>query len=770
MLKQFLFPLLLLLLGYSLMAQTTDLGQPKSWNQKITTLQAVPVYTMPSFDLEEQQRIDAINEAEKIGPWRFGYEFPVSYGLNQGGIWTILPNGDRIWRISFRSEGALTMNLIFDDYLLPQGAHVQLYSLDRKTRLGAYTAKNNHPDQMLGTSLLKGESIVIEYYEPAAVAGQGKLHIGTLVHGYRAVRPYAEELIKALNSSGKCNIDVNCPLGNNWRNQINSVGIMMTAGSGFCTGALINNTAQDGKPYFLTANHCMNGSPAAWVFRFNWESPNPVCAQNQASTDPGAPYNEVNGASLRARDAGTDFALLELNSLPAAPYYLAGWDRSNTGANGVIGIHHPSGDVKKISKENQSLTAAAFGGANTWQVPNWDEGTTEPGSSGSPLFNLNGLIVGQLYGGSAACSGLVNNGAADYYGRFDLSWDGAGTSSSRLKDWLDPNNLNPQTLAGDGPNAAAPVANDAGLNNDPAITGIICGMTSISPAIEIYNNGSSPLTSATILYNLNGGSNQLYNWTGNLASNGRQTVTLSNLSITSPGTQNFSATVTIPNGQIDSNSVNDIISADFYAITQPISFQLDLKTDCYSTETSWEVRDANGILLYNKDNYTGNTPNLYSEQLCLQEDACYNFTIFDAFGDGMQGTRYNCAEDGDYHIISPANDTAVSMSTPAFGNNSSHNFCASLISSVHPQSLLRNVQLYPNPTKGQMQLELSLEAAQELRLALYNNLGQMVWHQNYGELTEQNIQLDFSQFAAGAYYLRILLPQEQLGQKIILQD
>lgn len=770
MLKQFLFTFLLLFSAYGLFAQTTDLGMPKSWNQKITALQAAPVYNMPAFDLEEQQRIDAINEADKIGPWRFGYEFAVNHGLEQGGVWTNLPNGDRIWRIAFRSEGALSMNLIFDDYLLPEGAHVQLYSLDRKARLGAYTAKNNHPDRMLGTSLLQGESIVIEYFEPAAVAGEGKLHIGTLVHGYRDVRPYAEELVKALNSSGDCNIDVNCPLGNNWRNQINSVGIMMSGGSGFCTGALINNTAQDGTPYFLTANHCMSGSPATWVFRFNWESPNAVCAQAQNSTDPGTPYNEVNGATLKASDAGTDFALLELSTLPAAPYYLAGWDRSSTAANGAICVHHPSGDVKKISKENQSLSTATFSGADTWQVANWDEGTTEQGSSGSPLFNLNGLIIGQLYGGGAACSGLVNNGSEDYYGRFDISWDGAGASSSRLKDWLDPNNSNVQTLTGFGPGATGPVANDAGLNTDPAITGVICGASSISPSIEIYNGGSSTLTSATILYNINGGSNQAYSWSGNLASNNSETVSLSSLNISAAGPQTFSATVTVPNGQVDSNSVNDVISADFYAITQPVTFQLDLKTDCYASETSWEVRDANGILLYSKDSYTSNTPTLYSEPLCLQENDCYDFTIFDSYGDGMEGTLYNCAEDGDYHIISPANDTVVNMASAAFGSSSTDNFCTSLASSIQEVSLLRNLQLYPNPSKGQLQLELSLEAAQDVRLALYNSLGQMVWQQNYGELIEQNIQLDFSAFAAGAYYLQIQLPTEQLGQKIILQD
>jgi lysyl endopeptidase len=84
-----------------------------------------------------------------------------------------------------------------------------------------------------------------------------------------------------------------------------------------------------------------------------------------------------------------------------------------------------------------------------WWIGSWDLGVTEGGSSGSPLFDHNGRVVGQLWGGQAACTqdgaGTTNNGLYDYYGRFGISWDGA-SSSQRLKDWLDPDDSGVEIL------------------------------------------------------------------------------------------------------------------------------------------------------------------------------------------------------------------------------------------------------------------------------------------------------------------------------------
>ena len=237
-------------------------------------------------------------------------------------------------------------------------------------------------------------------------------------------------------------------------------------GNGFiCTGSLINNTNEDNKPFFLTANHCFtdpNGvasNPASYSMRFNWISPNPDCATTAGS--PNGPINFVmNGSTLRARNAGSDVMLVEINNDIPVDWDVtyAGWDRSDSAPTFQVGIHHPSGDIMKICRDDNPATKVTQFGTQTWDIngitnsgnsgnaTGWELGVTEGGSSGSALFDQNGRIIGQLLGGLAACNGVIDNNAHDYYGRFAVSWDAGGTTATQLKDWLDPAGTNPMTL------------------------------------------------------------------------------------------------------------------------------------------------------------------------------------------------------------------------------------------------------------------------------------------------------------------------------------
>lgn len=753
----------------NLQAQTTKMGTPKSWSFKTATLRDVPVQSMPAFDLEAQLRADAINEANKIGPWRFGYEHQVNLGLTNGGHWMTLPNGDRIWRVIFRSADALSMNVLFNQFNLPQGATMYIYDENRTQFEGAYTAANNNSDNMLGTSLIEGSNIVVEYYEPAAVAGQGQLNIGTVIHGYKSLNLYASGLLKALNSSDKCNLDVKCPLGNGWENQINSVAIIIVGGSGACTGALVNNTANDGTPYFLSANHCGTTGLGTWVFRFNWDSPVAVCSQNLPSQDPGAPYNQVNGATLRANSAGSDVCLMQLNATPTGDIYYAGWNRSATPATQVTAIHHPSGDVKKISRENQAVTASsAFGGAQTWQVANWDQGTTEPGSSGSPLFDQNQRIIGQLYGGSAACSGLTNNGQADYYGRFDISWVGGGTNSTRLSNWLDPAGTGATTLDGYNPNASS-IAFDAGLPQVLNLSGTYCNQNSFTPEVALRNYGTSTVTSATITYNMDGGANSNFNWSGSLVSGSSTTVTLPSVSVATSGAHTFNATVTSPNGQLDSNALNNAASAGFNVILNGQNAALTLRTDCWGTETSWEILSGTNVI-YSSPGYPDGNPTIYNSTLCLGV-GCYTFSISDAYGDGINGAQYSqCGQDGYYYIVDPAGDTVVTMSVADFGTGTTHNFCITAPSSIeNAVSQVNNVQIFPNPNNGRFTVALSLGQSMTAELQVYNAMGQLLQTKEQNGANFYNYNLDLSAEAAGLYFVKIVVGNEVITRKVVKQ-
>ena len=372
-------------------AQVTNQGTPMSW-KRLSDQENLVAKVLPSFDLEQVKQEDAVNEKTYNKPWRFGYMHSVDYGLNDGS-WATLDNGDRIWRLPIESKGALSINFIFDDFFIPEGGSLYIYSHDRSDLLGAYTSVENQESGILGTWLVKGEKVIIEYFEPAKVSGQGRLHIAKATHGYRNAKTFRES--KGLNDSGDCNLDVDCSIGADWdglkEHNKKSVGILLSGGSGFCTGALINNTANDGKPFFLTANHCFS-DPSSWSFRFGWISPNPVCAATTPSTD-GPTGQTISGGTLRARSANSDFCLVEINNpIPAAwDVVYAGWDKTGTTPDFTVGIHHPRGDIMKVCRDNNVPIKEVNAGAQTWEVTTagqgWEIGVTEPGSSGSPLFD-----------------------------------------------------------------------------------------------------------------------------------------------------------------------------------------------------------------------------------------------------------------------------------------------------------------------------------------------------------------------------------------------
>lgn len=654
-------------------AQTTTLGIPQSWRIK-TGLTEAPVYATPAFDVQEQLRIDELNQTNKVGQWRFGYEFPVQLGLHNSGVWTTLPNGDRVWRIEVYCHRALSINLIFQEFFMPEGAHVQLYSPDRSQQIGAYTARNNSPAAMLGTSILKGERMVVEYYEPAAVQGQGRLTIGTIVHGYKPLRGYTDDATKDLNDSGACNHDVGCPLGNGWDAEISSVALIIDGG-GICTGAIVNNTSNDGTPYFLTANHCLGGENS-WVFRFNWNSPTFICGANGNSTDPGGPYDEINGCVRRANNGGSDFGLLELNATPDPSWGViyAGWDRSESPVPQGTGIHHPSGDIKKICRENDALVQTTWSGASVWQITDWDLGVTEPGSSGSPLFDQNHRIIGQLYGGGAACSGTTDNGQDDNYGRFGISWNGS-SAATRLKDWLDPSNSNVNTLDGFNPNIPT-LANDAGARNIDGIDATMCNVNTITPEVTIKNFGYDALTSVNIYYNLDGGANSVYNWTGNIASLGSAVVTLPTITVPTGGNHTFNAYTDMPNMQQDSNSNNNAASFSFYVTLGGQTLDFNLQLDEYGEEVTWEITDGGGTVVASGGPYSNDfpAPPPLTESLCLAV-GCYTFTIYDDWGDGLAGWQ----DPGDFNITDANGNVLVEMTATDgnYGFSETHNFCVS---------------------------------------------------------------------------------------------
>lgn len=203
----------------------------------------------------------------------------------------------------------------------------------------------------------------------------------------------------------------------------------------FCSGVMINNAKGDGRQLLLTANHCVFTDLSNSIAGFNYERLG--CGGTSAVRQP----QTVHGMKLLARWSDGDFALFEVQERIPKEYnaFLAGWDASTAPASNVAGIHHPSGDVKKISRFSGQLKLGSWSEgpqrAFHWIVPAWSSGVTEPGSSGSPLFTFNGLVIGQLHGGASACDNLQG---ADLYGGLAFNFVGDGTKNGSLKPYLDP--------------------------------------------------------------------------------------------------------------------------------------------------------------------------------------------------------------------------------------------------------------------------------------------------------------------------------------------
>lgn len=423
----------------------------------------VPSVIMPNHDFT-QDIIDA-DAFEKQGNYpRFARLFDVNLTMLNSGVWTEFNNGDRVWRLAFKSAGALATCLFFEDFWLPEGATIHVYSPDKKEIQGSYTYLDNQGNDLFSTEFLKGEECVIEYYESFSARGQGRFKITSLAHQYRE-----------LQMAEACQVNVRCsPEGDNWQDEkrgVVRIQVKQDGSLGWCSGSLVNNTALDCKRYILTAFHCGETSTTTdfngWKFYFNYES-------TQCIGTSGVTNNVFTGCTKRADSddgsggLGSDFLLIQINSSSSPSWwgngsniYWNGWSKATTApSSGSICIHHPAGSNKKISKTTGTATSTTWGWSGTpnahWRVQwtgttnGW--GVTEGGSSGSPLFNTSGLIVGTLTGGNSFCNSTQNpNGQnqPDSYGKMSSHWTSNGTSSAhQLKPWLDPISSDVTTLSG----------------------------------------------------------------------------------------------------------------------------------------------------------------------------------------------------------------------------------------------------------------------------------------------------------------------------------
>jgi lysyl endopeptidase len=632
------------------------------------------------------------------------------------------------------------VNLTFTESQIPEGNELYVFNPTKDFILGKFTQKHLY-EGTLGTELVPGNTVIIEYFIPKGNP-EGRLYLSTITHGYRTSNEF---LVKAFGSSGSCNMNVNCPDGFAWTQARNSALMLVSGSNGFCSGALINTTANDGKPFVITANHCYS-NPTNWIFRFNWQAAD--C--NNPSNSPS--FQSISGAVLRARRTPSDFCLVEItgglenNTVPLSfqPFF-AGWNRSNVPPTSTVSIHHPAGDIKKIAFDDQAAIAVQAMSStepeSSWQVI-WDRNTTtEGGSSGSPLFDQNRRIIGQLWGGGASCTNLSS---PDYYGRLHNSWNPAGSNeTNHAQSWLDPSNSGAEFIDGYDPLNAEPIAVDAGITGLQGASGTFCDEP-IIPSFLLQNGGAQTLTSATITYTITGQTPQTYNWSGSLAQWQSTTVNLPTINL-SGGSYTFTAVVSNPNGSEDENPFNNQVSSAFQVVTNGEIVELLLTLDCYGSETSWELQDENSNAIYFGVGYNDDTQGLLSIPWCLNE-GCYRFVIMDSYGDGLDGGFF-CPQDGSVAIVYEGFTLAeIPVEEANFGTQRILNFC--LGTNQIGESTMPQVRIFPNPAKETITIERGHENF--AKISLIDITGR---HLQQWDLFAAAQDLTLPEVSAGNYFL-----------------
>lgn len=585
--------LLLMIVGTSVSAQIDQrLAAVKTPLKEVQSLQ------LPSLDSEALLETELSLREPGRAP-RFAETILVDVSPNTHGTWELV-DGNAVWRLRIPSPSAKSLNLGFDHFYMPRGASLILYSPNLQSVQGPFTPADNEEHDQLWTPIVTGDEVVIELSVPVTERENVRLHLKSVNHDFLGFS-------RSAVLSGSCNIDVVCSLADGWgivdnyRDIIQSVAVISTGGGTFCTGFLVTNTRQDCAPLFMTADHCGigPGNAASLVTYWNFENSECRAPGSPASGAPGdGQLTDFNTGSIhRASYQPTDFTLVELDDpvSETADAFFAGWDaRDILEPDTLIAVHHPSTDEKRISFQFDGTYRGAWGSGatpvadgNHLIIPSWDEGTTEGGSSGSPLFDSDKRVVGQLHGGGASCT----NDTYDSYGWFHDSWIGGGTPATRLSDWLDPDNTG--TLFMDG-RSQLQCSFFAGA--EPTSQSL-CAPDDASFAVSVNENFAGPVTLSIL--GLDAGLTATFDQ-AIVAPGGTTTLTISGTAAVATGTYTFTLHGTDGTNESNQNLSISVSAAAPLAASLSVpadmaegqSLTVDFNWDAVNTATSYDIEIA----------------------------------------------------------------------------------------------------------------------------------------------------------------------------------
>lgn len=412
------------------------------------------VWSVSTPDLEKAQT-EMILQSEATGREMVGTVLPVALDFFDAASreWV---GTKEVWTLQVEAPGALATCVYFDDFHVPGGAKLWFETPEGRYPQtwveGPVTSIENNDHRRWTNNEVPGDALVIRYEVPVGTVESSALGIcgvGFFARHQNFPDPWS---LTARGGAEACQVDVNCPEGDSWeceKDAVVKLRITQAGGIFLCSGSMVNNTAQDCRQLMLSSFHCANDAEEDdWPYfkvQFNYEYYD--CGGTSSinsHTKTGVIHLTDSDDMPNGQINGSDFLLVEVEDPIDDSWepFFAGWDATGFNGHGGVGIHHPSGDRKKISTYSSSLINSnvyAIGAhwRVTWVETETNHGVTEGGSSGSPIFEENHRILGTLSGGASFCN---SPNSPDYYGKLSYHWDGANPipASMRLKAFLDP--------------------------------------------------------------------------------------------------------------------------------------------------------------------------------------------------------------------------------------------------------------------------------------------------------------------------------------------
>ena len=361
--------------------------------------------------------------------------------------------------------------------------------------------------------------------------------------------------------------------------------------------------------------------------------------------------------------------------------------------------------------------------------------TSAPGSNGERDFYS--VMKKLLPSASGVSIGEVEAGS---YFAYTFSWELANVYNNDQLDaiaWIQ--NINTKEVyqaCKSSENIVPFYANEAMLSDISNVKSSNCSGEA-EPKVLMSNNGSNAITAAELDVIVNGESLKTVEWSGNLPTLQSVTIDLGAVSFPVEAVNTLEVRIKSLNGGIDEAPSNDMASFEFKGSPETVGkvLKLSIRTDANPEETTWKIINlttGEAVLQggpYNEANH------MYTETLDITGDGCYDFTIYDAGGNGLDGGVYGLK----------AGSTTL-FSGSVFGDSESNEFSYEVSADVE-ESLGHSASIYPNPTSGLV----NIMSEGEQTVIIYNMMGQVVFE----GVCDGALQIDMKPFGTGIYAVKV---------------